>query len=100
MSNKINCPFFDRRVKLLPCQLERISAMYGEGMKIADIHRQFNQGNRSISRRTIEFLLFPDRLAMVRENSKKIAKSTDKELIKLRVNNTRNYYKKTDKLPY
>lgn len=93
MKHKINCPFLDRRVKLLPCQLERIAELHKGGTKIADIHRHFNQGERKVGRKTIEFFLHPSRQAAAREVSKKTAKPVNKELVAQRTKNTRNYLK-------
>lgn len=53
----IDNKFLDRRVKMLDCQKERAIALYGESMGIRAIARMFN-----VDKRTIQFLLFPDRL--------------------------------------
>jgi transposase len=53
---KFDNPFFDRRCKLIPCQKEMIKHYYGEGESIRSLARRF-----SVSKRTIQFELFPER---------------------------------------
>ena len=54
---KIDCPFLDRRAKLLPCQKEMIFVWYSKGLAIRAIARMFN-----VDRRLIDFILFPEKL--------------------------------------
>jgi hypothetical protein len=53
---KLDSPFFDRRVKLLPCMRERIHVLYEEGRSIHSLAKQFN-----VNKRLIQFELFPER---------------------------------------
>lgn len=53
---KLDSPFFDRRVKLLPCMREMIHVLYENGRSINSLAKQFN-----VSKRLIQFELFPDR---------------------------------------
>ncbi len=56
-SIKIDSPFLDRRVKLLPCQRERIFQMHHkEGYGIRPLTRIFK-----VDRRLIQFICFPER---------------------------------------
>lgn len=55
---RIADPVLDRRVKMLPCQRERAISMHVEGVSINGIARCFK-----VSKRTIQFLLFPERHA-------------------------------------
>lgn len=51
-------PFLDRRIKLLPCQKEMIVYWHAiANMSIVWIASRFN-----VSRRQVEFILFPERL--------------------------------------
>lgn len=54
---KIDCPFIDRRVKLLPCQKEMVVYYYNKGFSQRKIAKMFN-----VSRRLIVFIIYPDRL--------------------------------------
>ena len=49
---------FDRRVKLTDDERKRIPELYGQGMSIHQLAATF-----SVSRRTVQFILFPERLA-------------------------------------
>lgn len=54
----IKDPFLDRRIKMLPCQKEMVFYWhYKIGTSIADVAKIFK-----VSKRTIQFILFPDRL--------------------------------------
>jgi hypothetical protein len=53
---KIDCPFLDRRCKLLPCQKEMIHFRYSNGESINVLSRKFN-----VNKRLIQFELFPER---------------------------------------
>jgi len=53
---KLDSPFFDRRVKLLPCMKEMIHILYNDGMSIHSLAKQFN-----VNKRLIQFELFPER---------------------------------------
>jgi hypothetical protein len=53
---KFDCPFFDKRVKLLPCQREMVHYWYGIGTSITKISKIFN-----VNKRLIQFELFPER---------------------------------------
>jgi len=53
---KLDSPFFDRRVKLLPCMKEMIHVLYNDGMSIHSLAKQFN-----VNKRLIQFELFPER---------------------------------------
>jgi transposase len=53
----INNKFLDRRTKLLDCQKEMVFYWYKQGTSIRAIARMFK-----VDKRTIQFLLFPDRL--------------------------------------
>jgi len=55
---KIDTPFLDRRVKLLPCQRERVYQMHHrENVGIRHLSRIFN-----VNKRLIQFLCYPERL--------------------------------------
>lgn len=60
----INDPFLKRSVKLLPCQKEMIKWWYGNsGVSINGLARMFK-----VSKRTIQFILFPERLEKVKQH--------------------------------
>lgn len=48
--------FLDRRVKLLNCQQERLKKMHADGVSIHALASIFH-----ISRRSVQFILFPER---------------------------------------
>lgn len=50
-------PFLKKRNKLLPCQRERIVAMFHEGTRQTEIAKLFK-----VSRKLIYFIVFPDAL--------------------------------------
>lgn len=50
--------FIDGRTKMLPCQKERCRELYADGYSINGLARLFH-----VNKRTIQFLLFPERLA-------------------------------------
>lgn len=52
----INCPFLDRRTKLLPCQKEMIKYYHDQGATIRGLARQFN-----VDKRLIQFVIYPER---------------------------------------
>lgn len=53
---KLGNPFLSRRVKMLPCQKEMAKWWHEKGMGIRAISRMFK-----VDKRTIQFLLFPER---------------------------------------
>ena len=53
-----NCPFLDNRTKLLPCQKEMILHYREQGYSQRKLAEMF-----SVSRRTIQFVLDPEKLA-------------------------------------
>jgi hypothetical protein len=57
--------FQDRRVKLLPCQRERVIVMHKEGASINSIARMFN-----VNKRLIQFIIFPERQKLNLEHRK------------------------------
>lgn len=58
--------FFDRRVKLLPCQKELIKQLYSTGVwPQRQLAKKFK-----VSRRLISFVLFPERLQKNLEDRK------------------------------
>jgi len=53
----VGSPFLDRRVKLLPCQRERIYQMHhAEGFGIRELARIFK-----VDKRRIQFIAYPER---------------------------------------
>lgn len=56
-SLSIDCPFMDRRTKLLPCQKEMVLHYHKLGHSQRTIARMFN-----VSRRLIIFIIYPERL--------------------------------------
>lgn len=55
---KLDSPFLDRRVKLLPCQKEMVVSLHSRGASINGIARMYG-----VSKRLIQFIIFPERLA-------------------------------------
>lgn len=55
---RVNSPLLDRRVKMLPCQKEQAVRMYSAGVSITAISKWFQ-----VSKRSIQFILFPERHA-------------------------------------
>jgi hypothetical protein len=56
---KLDSPFLDRRVKLLPCQRERCFVLHHEdGLGIRPLSRMFK-----VSRRLVQFICYPERQA-------------------------------------
>jgi transposase len=53
----IDCPFMDRRVKLLPCQREMVLYHHKRGESQRQLAKRFN-----ISRSTIRFIVDPEKL--------------------------------------
>jgi hypothetical protein len=53
---KINDPFLDRRIKLIPCQIEMINLLHGQGWSQRKLASRFK-----VSRRLITFILFPEK---------------------------------------
>lgn len=49
--------FLDRRVKLLPCQRERMVAMRKEGMSLRQLAKVFR-----VDKRTVQFVCDPEKL--------------------------------------
>jgi len=65
--DKINLPpELDRRIKLLAEDKERIKELFAQGEGIRPLARLFK-----VSRRTIQFVVFPDRLANCKAAYKK-----------------------------
>lgn len=58
----INCPFLDRRTKLLPCQKEMVVYYHNLGYSQRKIAKMFN-----VSRRLIIFTIYPERLVKNKE---------------------------------
>ena len=58
----IDDPFLDRRVKLIPCQREMVLYWHERGTSIRAIARMFH-----VDRRTIEFVIYPERLTRNKE---------------------------------
>lgn len=50
----VNCPFMDKRTKLLPCQKEMVIHHHNKGFSQRALAKLFN-----VSRRTIQFILDP-----------------------------------------
>lgn len=53
---KLDCPFLDRRTKLLPCQKQMVRWWYDQGTSITQIAKMFK-----VNKRLIQFELFPER---------------------------------------
>jgi hypothetical protein len=53
---KIDCPFIERRTKLMPCQKEMDVYWHNKGLSQRKIASMFN-----VSRRLIIFIVFPER---------------------------------------
>ena len=51
-----NCPFLDRRAKLLPCQKERLIILSQEGFSKRKLASMFN-----VSRRLVQFIIDPNK---------------------------------------
>lgn len=60
---KIDCPFLDRRTKLLPCQKERMFLLGQEGYSQRKLAAMFN-----VSRRLVTFVLDPQKKVKDLEN--------------------------------
>jgi hypothetical protein len=60
---KLDCPFFDRRSKLLPCQRERLILLYNQGYSQRKLAAIFN-----ISRRLVQFVTCPEKKAKDLQN--------------------------------
>jgi hypothetical protein len=58
-------PFLRRNTKLLPCQRERIVALHNSGASIHSLSRMFK-----VSRRLIQFVIYPERMDKVKEHHK------------------------------
>ncbi len=54
---KLDSPFLDKRVKLLPCQKEMIAYWYREGHSMRSLARMFK-----VDKRLIGFVIYPERL--------------------------------------
>ena len=54
---KFDSPFLDKRIKLLPCQKERMIILSGYGHSQRQLAKIF-----SVSRRSVQFILDPDKL--------------------------------------
>lgn len=55
-TKKIDCPFFDRRTKLLPCQRERMVHLHSLGYSQRKLASIFN-----VSRRLVQFVTCPEK---------------------------------------
>ena len=53
----LGSPFPDRRVKLLPCQKERMKAMRKEGLSLRQLAKVFH-----VDKRTVQFVCDPEKL--------------------------------------
>jgi transposase len=60
---KIDCPFFDKRTKLLPCQRERMVYLYKLGYSQRKLASIFN-----VSRRLVQFVTCPEKKAKDLQN--------------------------------
>ena len=60
---KINCPFFDKRTKLLPCQRERMISLHTAGLSQRKLASIF-----SVSRRLVQFVTCPEKKVKDLEN--------------------------------
>lgn len=60
---KIDCPFFDRRTKLLPCQRERMIHLHSLGYSQRKLAAIFN-----VSRRLVQFVTCPEKKVKDLEN--------------------------------
>ena len=60
---KLDNPFLDRRCKLLPCQKERMVALWKQGESQRALARMFN-----VSRRLVQYTCMPDKLEKHKEN--------------------------------
>lgn len=60
---KYDCPFLDKRVKLLPCQKERMIRLHKTGASQRKLASIFN-----VSRRLVTFILDPDKKIKDLEN--------------------------------
>ena len=60
---KLDCPFFDRRSKLLPCQKERLILLYNQGYSQRKLAAIF-----SVSRRLVQFVTCPEKKAKDLQN--------------------------------
>ena len=60
---KLDCPFFDRRSKLLPCQKERLIILYNQGYSQRKLAAIF-----SVSRRLVQFVACPEKKAKDLQN--------------------------------
>jgi transposase len=54
---KLESPFLDRRVKLLPCQKERMKLLWEQGTSQRELAKMFN-----VSRRLVQFTCMPEKL--------------------------------------
>lgn len=59
----IDCPFLDRRIKLLPCQKERMLSLYNLGYSQRKLAAIFN-----VSRRLVQFTTCPEKKVKDLEN--------------------------------
>ena len=89
----IKDPFLDRRTKLIPCQKEMVVWWYNNrGLTVGELAKMFN-----VSRRTIEFTLFPE---LLEQNKQKLLDRGgasiyyDKEKHKEKTKNHREYKRK------
>jgi hypothetical protein len=57
----IKCDFLDKRVKLLPCQRERMRWMWENGMSQNQLAKKYN-----VSKRLIQFCIHPDKAEQAR----------------------------------
>lgn len=53
---RFDCPFFDRRTKLLPCQKERMTLLHKQGYSQRKLASIFN-----VSRRLVQFVTCPEK---------------------------------------
>lgn len=67
----LNDPFLKKNVKLLPCQKEMVKHWYDKGTSITQIAKDFK-----VSKRLIQFVLFPERHKLNLEYRKERGGST------------------------
>lgn len=90
---KLDSPFLSRRVKLLPCQKEMIKYWHNLGSSIHRLAKMFK-----VSKRTIQFILFPERLELNKLHRKHRGGSKvyyEKEYHKEKMKDYRRYKHKT-----
>ncbi len=90
---KLGSPFLSKRVKLLPCQKEMIKYWHELGTSIHGLAKMFK-----VNKRTIQFILFPERLELNKLHRKQRGGSKvyyDKDYHKEKIKEHRHYKYKT-----